>query len=204
MAKYANLSADEIRGHRMLVFRRTVAYIVLILVCIICIFPFVMLLVNTTKDTSTLKTTFSLLPGGDFVRNFTNAINETKVAVLHSMFNSLIVAVISCVTSVYIATLTAYGLYAYNFRLKKAAFVFIMVILMVPTQVSALGFVEMMDAWGIKDSFIPLIFPTLASPAVFFFIKQYMESSLPLEIVEAVELTVDMNFTSLTLSLCRF
>ena len=89
MAKYANLSADEIRGHRMLVFRRTVAYIVLILVCIICIFPFVMLLVNTTKDTSTLKTTFSLLPGGDFVRNFTNAINETKVAVLHSMFNSL-------------------------------------------------------------------------------------------------------------------
>ena len=31
MAKYANLSADEIRGHRMLVFRRTVAYIVLIL-----------------------------------------------------------------------------------------------------------------------------------------------------------------------------
>lgn len=61
MAKYENLSAEEIRGHRMLVFRRTVAYIVLILVCIICIFPFVMLLVNTTKDTSTLKTTFSLL-----------------------------------------------------------------------------------------------------------------------------------------------
>ena len=53
MAKYENLSADEIRGHRMLVFRRTVSYIVLILVCIICIFPFVMLLVNTTKDTST-------------------------------------------------------------------------------------------------------------------------------------------------------
>ena len=97
-----------------------------------------------------------------------NAINETKVAVsAFECLNSLIVAVISCVTSVYIATLTAYGLYAYNFRLKKAAFVFIMVILMVPTQVSALGFVEMMDAWGIKDSFIPLIFPTLASPAVF-------------------------------------
>ena len=50
MAKYANLSADEIRGHRMLVFRRTVSYIVLILVCIICIFPFVMLLVNRYID----------------------------------------------------------------------------------------------------------------------------------------------------------
>ena len=90
MAIYAYLSADEFRGHRMLVFRRTVAYIVLILVCIICIFPFVMLLVNTTKDTSTLKTTFSLLPGGDIVRNFTNAINETKEAIQQSILNKLI------------------------------------------------------------------------------------------------------------------
>lgn len=120
MAKYANLSADEIRGHRMLVFRRTVAYIVLILVCIICIFPFVMLLVNTTKDTSTLKTTFSLLPGGDFVRNFTNAINETKVAVLHSMFNSLIVAVISCVTCVYCDTYCL-RIICLQFPLKKGS-----------------------------------------------------------------------------------
>lgn len=185
MANYQNLSAAEIKGHRMLVFRRLFAYVVLILVCIVCIFPFVMLLVNTTKDTATLKTTFSLIPGSDFMRNLSNAISETKVSVLSSMLNSLIVAAISCVTSVYIATLTAYGLYAYNFRLKKAAFVFIMIILMVPTQVSALGFVDMMEAWGLKDSFIPLIFPTLASPAVFFFVKQYMESSLPLEIVEA-------------------
>lgn len=185
MANYQNLSAAEIKGHRMLVFRRLFAYVVLILVCIVCIFPFVMLLVNTTKDTATLKTTFSLIPGSDFMRNLSNAISETKVSVLNSMINSLIVAAISCVTSVYIATLTAYGLYAYNFRLKKAAFVFIMIILMVPTQVSALGFVNMMEAWGLKDSFIPLIFPTLASPAVFFFVKQYMESSLPLEIVEA-------------------
>ncbi len=185
MANYQNLSAEEIRGHRMLVFRRIVAYVVLILVCIICIFPFIMLIVNTTKDTTTLKTTFSLIPGGDFVRNFNHAIHETKVDVLSSMLNSLVVAAISCVASVYIATLTAYGLYAYDFRLKKAAFIFIMVILMVPTQVSALGFVDMMEAWGLKGSHYALILPTLATPAVFFFVKQYMESSLPMEIVEA-------------------
>lgn len=185
MANYQNLSAAEIRGHRILVFRRIIAYIVLIAICAICIFPFVMLLVNTTKDTTALKTTFSLIPGKDFMRNFQNVLSESKVDVVHAMLNSLIVAVASCVTSVYIATLTAYGLYAYEFRLKKAAFIFIMVILMVPTQVSALGFVDMMDSWGLKGSYIPLIFPTLAAPAVFFFIKQYMESSLPMEIVEA-------------------
>ncbi len=144
-----------------------------------------MLIVNTTKDSATLQRTFDLTIGSSFVRNFKTVLNETRVDVLHSMLNSLIVASISCVTSVYIAALTAYGLYAYDFKLKRAAFVFIMVILMVPTQVSALGFVDMMNSWGLKDSFIPLIFPTLAAPAVFFFIRQYMESSLPMEIVEA-------------------
>ena len=168
-----------------MLFRRIVAYTVLILVCSICVFPFITLLVSTTKDIATLKTTFTLIPGGDFMRNFSNAISETKVDVVHSMLNSFIVAAVSCVSSVYIATLTAYGIYAYNFRLKKAAFVFIMAILMVPPQVSALGFVDMMDAWEMKESCIPLIFPTLASPASFFFVKQYMENSLPLEIVEA-------------------
>lgn len=185
MAKQANLTAAERRGHRLLIFRRIVAYVVLILVCVIAIFPFIMLLVNTTKDSATLKTTFDLIPGSNFASNFSKVLKETKVDVLHSMVNSLIVAAVSCVTSVYIAALTAYGLYAYEFRLKKAAFIFIMVILMVPTQVSALGFVDMMGAWGLKDSYIPLIFPTLAAPAVFFFIKQYMESSLPMEIIEA-------------------
>ena len=55
-----------------------------------------------------------------------------------------------------------------------------------PTQVSALGYVDMVkNVMHMYNSYIPLIFPTLAAPGVFFFIKQYMESSLPMEIVEA-------------------
>ena len=62
-----------------------------------------------------------------------------------------------------------------------------MVVLMVPTQVSALGYVEMVKSWAFQnDNAIPaLIFPAIAVPGVFFFIHQYMESALPLEIVEA-------------------
>ena len=35
------------------------------------------------------------------------------------------------------------------------------------------------------DSFVPLIVPSIASPIGFFYMKQYMESILPLSIVEA-------------------
>ena len=174
MAKTSNLSAAEIRGHRFLIVR-----------CVIALFPFVTLVINMTKDHATLTSSFSLIPGTDFVNNWQKVLADANTPLFRSMLNSLIVAASSCILSVYFSTLTAYGLHAYDFRLKKIAFVIIMVILMVPTQVSALGFVDMMKSWGLYESYIPLIFPTIASPAVFFFIKQYMESSLPLEIVEA-------------------
>ena len=58
--------------------------------------------------------------------------------------------------------------------MKKAAFAFILLIMTIPTQVGALGFVKMMTAMRLKDTFIPLIIPAIASPATFFFIKQYI------------------------------
>ncbi len=185
MGKETNLSAQEIRGHRLLIVRRVVAYIVLALICIIALFPFAALLVNTTKDHQQLSSTFNMIPSTHFLSNLKKVFNDESIPLLRSIGNSLIVASVSCILSVYFSALTAYGLFAYEFRLKKAAFIFIMAILMVPTQVSALGFVDMMGQWGLTNSIIPLIFPTIAAPGVFFFIKQYMDSSLPMEIIEA-------------------
>lgn len=180
------LTAQEKRGHRILILRRVIAYVVLIFVCVVALFPFVTLLVNLTKDHATLTSTFNLIPGTNIGNNFHRVMVNQNRPVFHAMFNSFVVAAVSCLLSVYIAALTAYGLYAYDFKLKKAAFIFIMVILMVPTQVSALGYVDMVkNVMHMYNSYIPLIFPTLAAPGVFFFIKQYMESSLPMEIVEA-------------------
>ena len=61
-------------------------------------------------------------------------------------------------------------------------------IMMIPTQVTALGFVKLVSNMGLEDSLIPLIVPTIASPVVFFYIKQYMESSLPLSLIEAARI----------------
>ena len=90
--------------------------------------------------------------------------------------------------SVYFSALTAYAIHEYNFRFKNLAFTIIMVIMMVPTQVSALGFVDQMSRMRLMNSFIPLIVPSIASPVVFFFIKQYMDSVLPIELVEAARI----------------
>ena len=84
--------------------------------------------------------------------------------------------------------MTAYGVHVYNFPGKKAFFNALLLIMTIPTQVSALGFYGLMNDWHLTNSFIPLIVPAVAAPTVFFFMKQYMESSLPLEIVEAARI----------------
>ena len=131
---------------------------------------------------------FSLLPGRSFFNNLKNLLGDANLPVLSGMFNSLVVAGGSALLSVYFSALTAYAIHAYNFRFKNLAFTIIMVIMMVPTQVSALGFVDQMSRMRLMNSFIPLIVPSIASPVVFFFIKQYMDSVLPIELVEAARI----------------
>ena len=183
----SNLTAEEKRGHLFLIIRRIIAYVVLIVVCLFCVFPFITLIINMTKNHAELSQAFNMIPGTSFVKNFTNVLNDTGLGVVRALGNSLLIGALSCIITVYVSSLTAYGLYAYEFKFRKALYTFIMIVLMVPTQVSALGYVEMVKSWGFQnDNAIPaLLFPAIAVPGVFFFIHQYMESALPLEIVEA-------------------
>ena len=168
--------------------QRTLCYIVLILLSILCLFSFYVLVINTTRSHPDIQKGFSLLPGRSFLNNLKNLLKDANLPVLSGMFNSLVVAGGSALLSVYFSALTAYAIHAYNFRFKNLAFTIIMVIMMVPTQVSALGFVDQMSRMRLMNSFIPLIVPSIASTVVFFFIKQYMDSVLPIELVEAARI----------------
>ena len=167
--------------------QRTLCYIVLILLSILCLFSFYVLLINTTRSHPDIQKGFSLIPGKSFLVNMKNLLTDKQLPVLSGMANSLLVASGTAILSVYFSALTAYAIHAYNFRFKKLAFTFIM-IMMVPTQVSALGFIKQMSDMHLMNSFIPLVVPSIASPVVFFFIKQYMDSVLPIELVEAARI----------------
>ncbi len=84
--------------------------------------------------------------------------------------------------------MTAYALHAYDFKLKKFLFTFILMIMMIPTQVTALGFINLVDDLHMMNTFWPLILPSIASPITFFYLKQYMEGALPLSLIEAARI----------------
>ena len=164
--------------------RRAWCYLVLVLISFLCLFFFYVLVINSTRTHFEIQKGFSMLPGKSLITNFQNVLADANIPVITGIRNSLIVSAFS----VYFSALTAYGIYAYNFKFKKAAFAIILLIMTMPTQVSALGFLQLITKMGLKNSFIPLILPSIAAPTVFFFMKQYLDASLPMEIVEAARI----------------
>ena len=157
-------------------FRTVFAHIVLILLSFMCLFFFYVLIINATRSHGDLQKGFSALPGKYFLENLKNVANDGSFPMFRGILNSVIVSSCSAALCTYFSSLTAYGLYAYEFKARKVAFTFIMAILRLVTKM------------GLYDSLLPLIIPSIASPAVFYFMYSYLQSSLPLSLVEAARI----------------
>ena len=174
--------------------RSVIAHVVLVILSFMCLFFFYILIVNATRSHADLQKGFSALPGSHLLKNFMSVANDGSFPMFKGILNSLVVSGCSAAICTYFSALTAYGLYAYDFKLKKVAFTFIMAILVMPTQVTAMGFLRLVTNMGMYDSLLPLIIPSIASPSVFYFMYSYLQSSLPLSLVEAARIDGSKEF----------
>ena len=188
---------QEIKGINR---RKIGRYIVCIILCFLSIFPFYILIVNSTLKSSDITTGLKVIPGGEFFTNFKNLLDSgaktSGVNVLQAMLNSLIVTVPATILQVYFGSLTAYAVTVYNFKGKKFVWAFIYAIMMIPTQVSVVGFVKLCQNIGLYGTFWPLIIPAIAGPTTVYFMKQYMETGLSVEIVEAARIDGSSEFAT--------
>ncbi|MCR5122190.1 MAG: carbohydrate ABC transporter permease [Ruminococcus sp.] len=182
--------AGENEDQVKLKIRQGVAYAVLILLMFISLLPFYLLLINATRGK--VQPGIKFIPEGQFFKNIGKIFNDAYKAnygsFIKSFFNSIFVSSVSTVLCVYFSALTAYAVHVYDFKLKKSVHTFILLVMMVPTQASAIGLYRMLVSMKLTNSFIPLTIPAIAAPATYFFMIQYMASALPLEIVEAARM----------------
>ena len=164
--------------------------LVCIFLCFLSLFPFYVMIVNATRSSVDIQSSFSLIPSTYFGSNFQKLIYQcnANVPLWKYMANSCVIAFSSTILSVYFSTLTAYGIVVYSFKGNRLAWAFIMAIMMIPVQVSSIGFFKFMFQVGMGNNYLPLIIPAIAAPATVFFMRQYMLSALPLEIVDAARI----------------
>ena len=167
---------------------RIVVYGILLFLSFLCLFFFYLMFINASRSNAQLQAGFTLIPGGNALKNFVNAWHDTNISIPIGMKNSFIVASLSAILTSYFSALTAYGTYVYDFRFKKAIHLFILAIMMIPSQVSAVGFIQLAFKYHLTNKLWMLIIPSIAAPSVYFYMRQYLEATLPLEMVEAARI----------------
>lgn len=172
--------------------KSTILFIWFVILTIICLLPIYILVINATRSHTEIANTLSFLPGSHLLDNLetlnTNPTLKMAYSAFHGYKNSLIITVFSTFLTVFFSAMTAYGIHVYDFKLKDVSYTVILLVMMVPMQVTSAGFVAFMADLNLTNTYIPLILPAIAAPAVVYFMRSYMKSSFPLEIVEAARI----------------
>lgn len=161
-------------------------YLFLIVLAVLCIAPFLLMIVNATRSGTEITSGFTLIPGSSTAENMKVVLNYFNPFL--GMLNSLLVAVPATLLSAYFSAMTAYGMAFYEFKGNKVLFGVILVFMMIPGQLSLIGFFELCTKLRLVNSYIPLIVPAIASAGTVFFLKQYAESTVPRALLESARI----------------
>lgn len=163
-------------------------YGVCIFLSLLSIMPFWIMIVNATRSTVEIQQqAVSLIPSTHLMSNWKILTGKSFNPAVGFM-NSLIVSALSTILCLYFSSLTAYAQVVYEWKLKRPFFSFIMVIMMIPAQVTMIGFYQMAYKIGMTNNLAMLILPAIASPTTVFFMRQYLQPTLPISVVESARI----------------
>ena len=165
---------------------RVFAYVLCIFLACLSLFPFIIMLVNATRDTPSIQSNpISFMFGTNLLRNFNILTSKDMFSPWTGLKNSIIISVFATALTVYFSTLTAYALVAYEWKLKGPFFALILAVMMIPATVTSIGFYQFMYRIKWTNNLLPLILPAIAAPGTVFFMRQFMIPALPMEIVQS-------------------
>jgi len=171
-----------------------IVFVLCVILAILSLLPFIIMIVNATRSTPQIQQhAVSLVPSKYLLNNF-KILTGKSFNPLTGFMNSIVISIGVTVLSLYFSTLTAYGMVMYDWKLKRAFFSFIMAIMMIPAQITMIGFYQMVYKIHMTNRLIMLILPAIASPSMVFFMRQYMKPLLSPSLVESARIDGSKEF----------
>lgn len=165
--------------------KNSLFWIPLIIISIISIIPFYFIISMATHTTSEIYQVKIFTFGSHLLENIKTIIQG---GFLKYYWNTIYTSLFAAIICVIISAMAAYGLTVYKFKVRNTIKSIIIASMMIPSQISLLGYTVEMRNLHLVNTHWPLILTWAASAYGVFFIIQYMSSSLPLELVESARI----------------
>jgi multiple sugar transport system permease protein len=162
-------------------------HVIMILLTAIAIVPIYLLLVNATRSTEQINTGLTMIPGGNAMFNW-KILTGRGFQIWQGFGNSAFISICTTILSVYFSAMTAYGLHVYKFKGRTVLWTVILIIIMLPATLSIIGFFQFISVIRLRDSYIPLIIPSIAAAGTVLFLRQYMMSAISVELIDAARM----------------
>lgn len=159
-----------------------VKQLLLIFMTLIMFFPLYIVFIMGTYYSEDIFKAMPILPSSYLLNNLRMVISK---GYFQAYLNSIIVSVCSVAISVLISTMIGFALAKYNFKGKKIIFGFVMAIMMIPGQISLIGYMLEMRTLRLSSTLLPLIFAWAAHPLGVFLMTQFISDGVPDELLES-------------------
>lgn len=166
---------------------RLISYSVMVILFVLAVVPIYLLLINATRSTAQINEGLSLIPGNNIAYNW-NALTSRGFKIQQGFYNSVYLAFWMTLFGVYFSAMTAYGLHVYRFIGRRFLWGLILLVMMLPSSLSFIGFYQFMARIKLTDNYFALIIPTIASAGTVLFLRQYLSSILSMELVDAARI----------------
>jgi len=168
-------------------FAMLVMYVLLTATALVAAFPFWWMIVAATRRSDTILTVPPpLLPGGALGTNYRELTDSLPF--FRAAANSVFVAGISTLLVLFFCSLGGYAFAKFRFPGRDKLFALMLATMMIPGILGIIPSYMLMREIGWLDTYLPLIVPGAANAFGIFWMRQYITSAVPNDLIDAARI----------------
>lgn len=161
-------------------------YASLAVVLIAAVFPYYWSFLIGSGDASTINDpNMSWIPGGNFFANAASVVNDPAVNFWPALWNSIYSSALIAASVVVTSTLAGWAFAKLRFPGSKGLLLFVVATMAVPMQLGVVPLYILFADLGWTGSIGAIIIPALTSAFGVFWMTQYLQQTVPDELIEA-------------------
>lgn len=175
------------RTEPMSALKRTLLYGILITVALAAVFPFWWMIVGSTRTSETILTLPPpLWPGKALLHNYRELLES--IPYWRDLLNTILIGAAYSALVLFFCSLGGYAFAKFRFPGRNRLFALTLVTLMIPNILGLIPMYMEMRTFGWLNTWLPLIVPGAANAFGIFWMRQYIASSVPDELLDAARI----------------